>query len=291
MKTVRDIKTLREMTRGWRQDGETIALVPTMGSLHQGHMRLVQLASEYAERVITSIYVNPTQFGPSEDFEAYPRPLDTDRRRLSRAGVDVMFAPASEDIYPFGELQMTRVSVPGLSTILCGDQRPGHFDGVTSVVSRLFNIVQPDVAVFGQKDYQQLVIIRRMVADLHLPIRIVAGQTHREDDGLALSSRNRYLTDEQRAAAPTLYHAISFCRDKMQAGDRNYARLEKEGVDTLMTAGFAPEYFAIRKAGDLSPPEPDSEHLIILAAARLGDARLIDNLLMEATNRVRSTGT
>ena len=291
MKTVRDIKTLREMTRSWRQDGETIALVPTMGSLHQGHMRLVQLASEFAERVITSIYVNPAQFGPSEDFEAYPRPLDTDRRRLSRAGVDIMFAPDSEEIYPFGELQMTRVSVPGLSTILCGDRRPGHFDGVTSVVSRLFNIVQPDVAVFGQKDYQQLVIIRRMVEDLHLPIRILAGQTHREDDGLALSSRNRYLTDAQRAAAPTLYRAIGHCRNQLLAGDRNYAHLEQAGMDALQAAGFVAEYFSIRKPGDLSPPAPDSEYLVILAAARLGEARLIDNVLMEPANRARSTGT
>jgi len=291
VKTVRDIEALRQITESWRQVGETTALVPTMGSLHHGHMSLVQLASECAERVIVSVYVNPTQFGPEEDFEKYPRAFENDRRRLSRAGVDIMFAPGSEQMYPFGERQMTRVSVPRLSQILCGDDRPDHFDGVTSVVGRLFNIVQPGVAVFGQKDYQQLVIIRRMVADLHMPVRIIAGPTYREKDGLALSSRNRYLTAEERAVAPNLHAVIGACRDRLIAGDRDFERLENEGLAALQSAGFRPEYFAIRKAGDLSVPDPASAYLVVLAAARLGAARLIDNALIEPAHAMRMTGS
>ena len=291
MKTVRDIKTLRDMTQGWRHDGESIALVPTMGSLHPGHISLVRLAHEYAERVIVSVFVNPTQFGPNEDYASYPRSLDNDRRRLSRAGVDLLFAPGSEEIYPFGEDAMTRVSVPELSSVLCGNSRPGHFDGVTSVVSRLFNIIQPDVAVFGQKDYQQLVIIRRMVADLHLPIKILAGQTQRQDDGLALSSRNRYLSDVERAVAPQLHGALRRCRDQIMSGNRDFASLEVEARKNLEASGFEVDYFAVRKAGDLSSTDADSRYLVVLVAACLGEARLIDNILIEAQERMRNTGT
>jgi pantoate--beta-alanine ligase len=291
VKTVRDIQTLRGMTQSWHQDGDSIALVPTMGSLHPGHISLVRLAHEYAERVIVSVFVNPTQFGPNEDYKSYPRSLDNDRRRVSRAGVDVLFAPGNEEIYPFGEDAMTRVSVPDLSTVLCGDSRPGHFDGVTSVVSRLFNIIQPDVAVFGQKDYQQLVIIRRMVADLHLPIKILAGQTQRQDDGLALSSRNRYLSDAERSVAPQLHGTLRRCGDQIMSGNRNFASLEAEARAQLEASGFEVDYFTVRKAGDLSSPDSDSRYLVILAAARLGEARLIDNILIEAQEQMRSTGT
>jgi pantoate--beta-alanine ligase len=291
VKTVRDIQTLRGMTQSWHQDGDSIALVPTMGSLHPGHISLVRLAHEYAERVIVSVFVNPTQFGPNEDYKSYPRSLDNDRRRVSRAGVDVLFAPGNEEIYPFGEDAMTRVSVPDLSTVLCGDSRPGHFDGVTSVVSRLFNIIQPDVAVFGQKDYQQLVIIRRMVADLHLPIKILAGQTQRQDDGLALSSRNRYLSDTERSVAPQLHGTLRRCGDQIMSGNRNFASLEAEARAQLEASGFEVDYFTVRKAGDLSSPDSDSRYLVILAAARLGEARLIDNILIEAQEQMRSTGT
>jgi pantoate--beta-alanine ligase len=287
VKTVRDIATLREIVGSWRQVGDATALVPTMGNLHQGHMSLVQLAGECAERVIVSVYVNPTQFGPNEDFDNYPRTLENDRRRLSRAGVDIMFVPDSEQMYPFGEEHMTRVSVPGLSRILCGNERPEHFDGVTSVVARLFNITQPDVAVFGQKDYQQLVIIRRMAADLHMPVRIVAAPTFRNKDGLALSSRNRYLSEDQRTMAPVLHAAISACRDRLLAGDRDFEKLEKQGAAALADAGMRPEYVAIRKARDLSMPEPDSDYLVVLAAARLGPARLIDNVLVEPAHAAR----
>ena len=281
MKTIRDINSLRNVLRDFRQDGNTVALVPTMGGLHQGHMGLMRLASEYAERVVASVFVNPTQFGPREDFENYPRTFDTDRRRLSRGGVDIMFAPSHEEIYPYGAGNMTSVSVPGLSTILCGERRPGHFDGVTSVVNRLFNIVSPDVAVFGQKDYQQLVIIRRMVADLHMPIKILVGPTHRDKAGLALSSRNRYLTDEERDRASELYATICECRDRFLAGDRDLGALAADGFARLVRAGYEPEYLAVRQSGDLAVPDEDSRFLVVLAAARLGEARLIDNVMFE----------
>lgn len=281
MKTVRDIDALREVLSGWRQDGDTVALVPTMGNLHKGHMSLMALALEHAERVVATIYVNPTQFGPSEDFAQYPRSLDTDRRRLSRAGVDLLFAPDDAVIYPFGEEDMTRVSVPRLSTILCGVSRPRHFDGVTSVVCRLLNIVQPNIAVFGQKDYQQLVIIRRMVADLHFPVQILAGQTQREKDGLALSSRNHYLIDAERQRAPALYQSLQSCRQRLVSGETDWAALERAGWSALERAGFLPEYFTVLRAGDLSAPDEASKRLVVMAAVRLGQARLIDNVLVE----------
>jgi pantoate--beta-alanine ligase len=281
LKTIRDINTLHEVLQGFRHDGETVALVPTMGSLHQGHMGLVRLAGEYAERVVTSVFVNPTQFGPHEDFENYPRRFDTDRRRLSRGGVDIMFAPTHDEVYPFGVDNLTKVSVPGLSTILCGEQRPGHFDGVTSVVNRLFNMIAPDVAVFGQKDFQQLVIIRRMVADLHMPIKILASPTFREKNGLALSSRNGYLTDDERERAGELQATICACRDRYLAGERDLGVLCKDGFKRLVDAGFDPEYLTIRKSGDLALPDEDSRFLVVLAAARMGETRLIDNVLFE----------
>lgn len=281
MKTIRECRALRAQLSGFAQDGESIALVPTMGSLHQGHMALARLASEYAERVVVSVFVNPTQFGPQEDFENYPRTFDTDRRRLSRAGVDLMFAPTPDEIYPFGAEDMTRVSVPGLSSILCGEHRPGHFDGVTSVVNRLFNIVRPEVAVFGQKDYQQLVIIRRMVTDLHLPIKILASPTQREKSGLAMSSRNRYLTTAERDRAAELYATVCACREQYLAGERDPAALEKAGFERLSRAGFEPDYLTVRQSGDLSLPDDDSRFLVVLAAAELGKARLIDNVLFE----------
>lgn len=281
MKQITDISSLRNEIDNWRQAGESVALVPTMGNLHKGHMNLVNLAHEHAERVVVSIFVNPTQFRPGEDFAEYPRTLATDARRLARAGTDILFAPSSEEIYPEGTEQMTSVSVNALSEIFCGAARPGHFDGVTSVVCRLFNIVAPDVAVFGQKDYQQLVILRRMASDLHIPVKIIAGQTQREKSGLAMSSRNQYLSKEEQKAAPTIYWALADCRQQLLDGQRDLDRLEAEGLDRLHAAGLDPEFFAIRKASDLSPPKADSQHLVILTAARLGAARLIDNVLVE----------
>jgi pantoate--beta-alanine ligase len=281
LKTVRTIASLRENLQGWRGFDETVALVPTMGNLHAGHLSLVDVARTLADRVVVSIFVNPTQFGPGEDFAAYPRTLDRDRRQLTRANVDILFAPPVEEIYPDRDRPGTVVTVPGLSGILCGQFRPGHFDGVASVVTRLFNIVQPDSAVFGQKDYQQLLVIRRVQADLHLPVKIVAAATVRETDGLALSSRNQYLDDAQRAIAPGLYRTLADCAASLGQGSREFAELENRGMAGLVAAGFRPDYFAIRNATDLSLPDAASRGLVVLAAGHLGKARLIDNLLVD----------
>ena len=252
-----------------------------MGNLHRGHTSLVRLAGRRAERVVTSIFVNPSQFGPTEDFASYPRTLSEDRACLREVGADLLFLPGQDAIYPFGLANMTRVTVPGLTDVLCGAARPGHFDGVTSVVCRLLNIVQPDVVVFGQKDYQQLLVVRRMVADLHLPVKIVAGPTQREPDGLALSSRNQYLGADERAAAPVIFAALKRCGDQLRAGNRRYKDLERAGRALIVRRGLQPEYFAIRAAGDLAPPRADESLLVVLAAARCGRARLIDNLIVE----------
>jgi len=252
-----------------------------MGNLHAGHLSLVEIARRLADRVVVSIFVNPSQFGPNEDYSAYPRTLDSDRRQLTRANVDILFAPQVEEIYPGGEAGSTVVTVPGLSRILCGKYRPGHFDGVASVVTRLFNIVRPDTAVFGQKDYQQLVIVRRLQTDLHLPIRIVAGPTTREADGLALSSRNQYLDPSERSKAAGLHRALADCAAQLMAGKRRFTALEKTGARSLVAAGFRPDYFAIRNAADLSAASAASRSLVVMAAAHLGRARLIDNILVD----------
>jgi pantoate--beta-alanine ligase len=281
LKTVRTIASLRENLRSWRKHEETVALVPTMGSLHAGHLSLVEIARTLADRVVVSIFVNPTQFGPGEDFAAYPRTLDHDRRLLTRANVDILFAPPVEEVYPQRERTGTVVSVPELGGVLCGEFRPGHFDGVASVVTRLFNVVQPDSAVFGQKDYQQLLVIRRLQEDLHLPVRVVAGPTRREPDGLALSSRNQYLDVDGRAKAPGLYRALATSAELLRKGDRAFGALEKRGLAELASAGFLPDYFAIRNAADLSLPTASSRNLVVMAAAHLKRARLIDNVLVD----------
>jgi len=281
MLTISDKKTLREQLVEWHQVGETVALVPTMGNLHKGHMSLAKLAATKADHVVVSVFVNPTQFGPGEDFATYPRTLEKDARQLSRAGVDALYAPTVEDIYPLGIENPTRVSVPVLSETLCGEKRPGHFDGVTSVVLRLLNIVSPNIAVFGEKDYQQLVILRRMVEELHMHTRIVAGETERDDAGLAMSSRNQYLTDGEMLTAPLLYATLCDARDKFIAGTASIASIESEAISKLKAAGFAPDYFSLRRASDLSVPEKPAGKLIILVAAVLGKARLLDNLQFE----------
>ncbi|MEO8223322.1 MAG: pantoate--beta-alanine ligase [Gammaproteobacteria bacterium] len=281
LKTIRKIASLRENLRSWRSFNETVALVPTMGNLHAGHIRLVEHARTLADRVVVSIFVNPTQFGPGEDFAAYPRTLDGDRRQLTRANVDMLFAPPVDEIYPRGEEGGTVVSVPQLSRILCGEFRPGHFDGVASVVTRLFNIVQPDCAVFGQKDYQQLLIIRQLQADLHLPVRVIAVPTARDADGLALSSRNQYLDPAQRLLAPGLHRVLTDCAGLLRKGERDFAALEEQGLVGLRAGGFRPDYFAVRNAPELRVPGPADRHLVVLAAAHLGRARLIDNVLVD----------
>ncbi len=278
MQTVHSIAELRAQIKAWRRASERVALVPTMGNLHRGHIHLVERARASASRTVASIFVNPTQFGPNEDYAGYPRTLDEDRRRLEAAGLDLLFAPGVADIYPRPLAEMTQVRVPALSDILCGASRPVHFGGVATVVTKLFNLVQPDVALFGEKDWQQLVIIRRMTVDLDIPVEIVGVPTVREADGLAMSSRNGYLSPEERAIAPTLYAVLTACAERLHAGERAYAALEDEAEARLAAAGFQPDYCAIRRAHDLQTPSAGEGELRILAAAKLGRARLIDNL-------------
>jgi pantoate--beta-alanine ligase len=272
---------LRERVREWRQKGDHIALVPTMGNLHDGHLSLIDLARQHAERVVVSVFVNPTQFEPGGDFEKYPRTLAIDKRKLKRAKADLLFVPDLDTMYPFGTADATVVSVPKLRNDLCGAFRPGHFDGVTSVVSRLFGLVLPDVAVFGQKDYQQQLVIRRMVEDLHWPVKIVSGTTVREADGLAYSSRNQYLSDDERRIAPALYEVLRKLGRELQAGKREFGELESQATAALVEKGFSPDYVAIRRAANLEAPDRDTDELVILAAARLGGARVIDNLVID----------
>jgi pantoate--beta-alanine ligase len=272
--------SLREQLGDWRRSGEHIALVPTMGNLHDGHLSLVEIARQHAERVVVSIFVNPTQFGDGEDFAAYPNTLERDKRRLKLAKVDLLFIPSIETMYPFGIDNATSVTVPVLTDELCGSIRPGHFDGVTSVVSRLFSLVQPDVAVFGEKDFQQLMVIRRLVTDLSLPVEIVAGPTQRDSDELALSSRNQYLTDEERAIAPRLYVTLKDIAEGLQSGKRNYPEMEQQAMEDLAGLGFKPDYVSIRRAENLGEPDRDTDELVVLAAAHLGKSRLIDNLVV-----------
>lgn len=278
--TVVDPADLRRRIRTGRAAGETVALVPTMGDLHRGHLALVDEARRRADRVVVSIFVNPLQFGPGEDYGEYPRVLEHDRQRLAEHGADLVFAPAVETLYPQGPDHGVLVTVPGLDDILCGADRPGHFPGVATVVTKLFNIVEPDLAVFGEKDFQQLLLIRRLAAGLDFAIDVVGVPTVRESDGLALSSRNGYLTDEQRRIAPTLNRVLRETSERLLAGERDYLRLEQEAMTALERAGFEPSYVAIRRAADLSRPAADAiaGDLRVLAAAWLGRARLIDNV-------------
>lgn len=278
MQTVRTRTALRSAVAGWRQAHERIAFVPTMGNLHDGHLRLVERAFRFAERVVVSIFVNPMQFGEGEDYASYPRTPEKDGAKLAEAGVDLLFAPTVEEMYPDGYRSATRVEVAGLSEILCGAVRPGHFAGVATVVTKLFNLVQPDVAVFGEKDFQQLTVIRRMVADLCFPVDVLGVPTVREADGLAMSSRNSYLTPKERSRAPALYRALCEAGERVQRGEMDLGAIEAEGLEKLRAAGFTPDYFTVRRAQDLMPAGAGDRELVILAAGRLGRTRLIDNL-------------
>jgi pantoate--beta-alanine ligase len=277
METVTHINEVRTRVAAWRGQGERIALVPTMGNLHAGHAALVKEAQRIAARVVVSIFINPLQFGPNEDFGAYPRTMVDDQALLQRLGADLTFAPAVDEMYPRGQESAARVEVPKISDILCGQFRPGHFIGVATVVNQLFNIVQPDVALFGEKDFQQLAIIRRLVADLHLPLEIIGMPTLREPDGLAMSSRNRYLTTVERAAAPQLYALLQMARQEIELG-KSYEDIMRTSFAKLTELGFKPDYFEIRDANTLASPTSKSTELVVLTAARLGRARLIDNI-------------
>jgi len=278
METLTTIDAVRAQVRVWRKTGLRIGFVPTMGNLHAGHLSLLAAARYRADRVIASVFVNPMQFGPNEDFARYPRTPEEDARVLTEAHCDLLFAPSVLEIFPAGGSQATIVSVRGLSEILCGQVRPGHFDGVATVVARLFGIVAPDVAIFGEKDYQQFLLIRRMTLDLALPVEVMAAPTVRASDGLALSSRNRYLSPEERARAPAIYQALRAAVAAIDEGGRDYEEIEREGREALERAGMRPDYFSIRNAADLAVPAPGAPDLIVLAAARLGRSRLIDNL-------------
>ncbi|WP_067563479.1 pantoate--beta-alanine ligase [Halofilum ochraceum] len=275
---------LRARVRAWRAAGESVALVPTMGDLHEGHLTLVDAARERAQHVVASVFVNPLQFGPGEDYQDYPRRLEDDAARLGERGADLVFAPTVESLYPHGTEAAVRVHVPAFEDILCGAARPGHFTGVATVVAKLFNIAEPDIAVFGQKDYQQLLLIRRLVSDLDFPIDVVGMPTVRESDGVAMSSRNGYLDADQRRAAPALYAALRAVAGRLGRGERDFGRLERDACVELEGAGMQPEYVAIRMAEDLARPPADAAltDLRILAAARLGRARLIDNIAASA---------
>lgn len=289
MRTYDSNPQLQSALCGFRHNGQSIAFVPTMGNLHEGHLDLVRKAHQLCDIVVVSIFVNPLQFGPNDDLDAYPRTLAADKEKLFSEGVQVLYAPGAGEIYPEGMAAQTLVHVPELGETLCGSSRPGHFDGVTTVVSKLFNIVQPDVAVFGEKDFQQLSIIRKMVKDLCLPIEIVGVSTARDDDGLAKSSRNGYLSFEQRRVAPVLNQTLNGCREAIACGFDNFLQLESHARMQLLQAGFEPDYFAIRDARTLRPVTEDTEEIAILAAARLGSTRLIDNVRL-ALNPVSDWG-
>jgi len=275
---VTTIAAVRERIHGWRHEGLRIAFVPTMGNLHAGHVSLIESARRHGQRFIASIFVNPMQFGPNEDFAHYPRTPREDARMLADAGCSLMFMPDVAEIYPHGAERATRIEVPGLSRILDGEFRPGHFEGVSTVVAKLFHIVEPDVAVFGEKDFQQLTVIRRMVADLCMPVEIVGAPTVRDADGLAMSSRNQYLTPAERARAPKIYQALQAAAARLQNGDADFTGIERAGFQALESAGFQPDYFSVRQAHDLSTAIASARHLVILTAARIGKARLIDNV-------------
>ena len=261
-----------------RQQYDRIAFVPTMGCLHAGHLKLVEVAKQLASAVIVSIYVNPLQFGEGEDCEAYPRMPDEDYAALEKAGIELLFTPSDADIYPRGQEAQTTVEVPGISDILCGTTRPGHFRGVTTVVNRLLHLVTPDLVVFGKKDYQQLLLIRLMVDDFGLPVEIVGVDTVREPDGLAMSSRNYYLTQAERAIAPRLYALLQELRQTILDKGHVDTIMERQALESLTEAGFRPEYVCIRRQADLALLTSDDRQLVILAAAKLGKTRLIDNL-------------
>jgi pantoate--beta-alanine ligase len=278
MLTIEKSTSLRHALGRHRAAGDRIAFVPTMGNLHEGHLQLVRRARALADVVVVSIYVNPLQFGANEDLDAYPRTLTADREKLFAEGVQILFAPDTGEIYPDGPDRQTLVRVPDLSETLCGSDRPGHFDGVATVVSKLFNIVQPDVAIFGEKDFQQLSIIRKMVADLCIPVEIVGVPTVRAEDGLALSSRNGYLSRAQRDIAPLLHKTLLDCRDAIACGFDNFLQLESHARMQLLQAGFKPDYFSVRDARTLQAVTEATEEIAILVAARLGTTRLIDNV-------------
>ena len=280
IETIRDLPALRERVRGWKREGLRVGFVPTMGNLHAGHFSLIELARRRADKVVASVFVNPTQFGPGEDFERYPRTPQADADGLSGVGCDVLWLPSVDTMYPHGPEATVRISVPGVTEVLEGAHRPGHFDGVATVVARLFNQVQPDVAVFGRKDFQQLAVIRYLVCDLAFPVELLAGETLREADGLAMSSRNQYLSADERPVAATIQQTLHHMRSQLLQGNSR-AQVERAARENLEAAGFVVDYTAIRREDLTEPDDGEGEALVGLIAARLGRTRLIDNLAFD----------
>ncbi|WP_097461962.1 pantoate--beta-alanine ligase [Mangrovitalea sediminis] len=281
MRTIHTVNELRANLRTHRENGKRIALVPTMGNLHAGHISLVERARDLGDVVVTSIFVNPMQFGANEDLDAYPRTLAEDQEKLEKAGNDLIFAPSVNEVYPHGLGHQTQVIVPDVTELHCGASRPGHFNGVSTVVTMLFNMVQPDIAVFGEKDYQQLAVIRKMVRDLFMPVQIIGVPTARDEDGLALSSRNGYLTPAERRIAPRLRQALEDTAQALQNGSRDFAALSQAATDSLTQQGFRPDYFNIVNSDTLRPAQQDETRITVLAAAFLGKTRLIDNISLK----------
>ena len=279
MRTVNDAPGLRAAVRAWKQEGLRVGFVPTLGNLHAGHYSLLELARKHADRVVVSVFVNPTQFAAGEDFEKYPRTLMQDSVGLAEHECDLLFAPETQAVYPYGPENSIRIHVPQITETLEGAHRPGHFDGVATVVAKLLALVAPDLAVFGQKDWQQLLAVKRLVRELAMPIEIIAAPTLRADDGLALSSRNQYLSETERAIAPQIQATLQWMRDAVLEGHPRDV-VEAAATQRLQRAGFVPDYAVVRRAEDLSVPEDgEREGIIALIAAKLGSTRLIDNLV------------
>ena len=276
MKTVHTIAEVRQQVRDWKMAGLKVGFVPTMGNLHAGHIHLVTECRQRADKVVASVFVNPTQFGPSEDFDAYPRTLEADQVQLAEAGCDLLFAPSVDEMYP--RQNLTWVDVDELGNYLCGAARPGHFRGVTTVVSKLFNIVQPDLACFGEKDFQQLAVIRRMTSDLFFPVEIVGVPTVREESGLAMSSRNGYLSAQEKAQAAELQATLRAMRAEIEGGEEDWRALESKYSQTLEAKGFKVDYLSVSNAESMAPATLPDSHLVIAVAAKLGSTRLIDNV-------------
>lgn len=278
MQVINQIDALRQALWQHRLNGASIAFVPTMGNLHEGHLQLIDRAYEAADIVVASIFVNPLQFGPGEDFNGYPRTFENDQAKLTERGCHILFAPTVDEMYPETQISATVVKVPHLSSIHCGASRPGHFTGVATVVAKLFGIVQPDYAVFGLKDFQQFLVIKQLTEDLCLPVEIIGAPIARAESGLALSSRNGYLSLEELEQAATLYRCLANTRTSIDAGNLHFSELEVAAKANLETAGFTPDYFTVCRQKDLQPASAEDKELVIIAAAYLGKARLIDNL-------------
>lgn len=283
MQSITEIKSLRSQIKAWRQAGLSVALVPTMGNLHQGHFSLVEKAKNMADKVVVSIFVNPMQFGINEDLDNYPRTLVADKQGLAELETDIVFTPTVEAIYPNGLDAQSFVDVPGISMGYCGGSRPGHFRGVATVVTKLFNLVQPDYACFGEKDFQQLQVIKTMAHDLSIPVEIIGVATSREVSGLAMSSRNGYLSDIQKETATELFKTLNWSAEQLNAGQRDFAEICQQAKQRLQQAGLKADYFEIAQRDTLKKATLNDSQLVILAAVFLGPVRLIDNLQVDIT--------